>query len=250
MLGRAFTILAVLAGLAGIMVAHFYLRPHIEQLVETRDNNLTQWKSQERRANGLQRNLTETETKLVDTEQTLEETQNRLVSETTRADTQTQLATQLQSKLSETEEALLASRQEMAAWNALGLAVEQVKFIIASEKELRDINAVLEDEKLVLMADNKRKQQIIDELIGPDGDVPLPPGTKGLVLVVDPKWRFVVLDIGESGGAIRNGVLMVSREGKLVAKVRITKVYEDRCIANVMSGWEFGDILEGDKVLY
>jgi hypothetical protein len=35
-----------------------------------------------------------------------------------------------------------------------------------------------------------------------------------------------------------------------VAKVRIMSVYPDRCIANVMSGWDFGDILEGDLVIH
>jgi len=250
MLGRAFTIIALLAGLAAIVVTQFFVRPHLEQIIETRDLNFTQWKSQERRANNLQRDLRETETKLVDTEKTLEETQGRLTSETMRADTQTQLAQTLQDRLRKTEEDLRTSQQELAQWSALGLTVAQVRGLIASEKALKEMNAVLEAEKEVLVKVNKRQKDIIDDIIGPNDPVPLPPGTKGSVLIVDPKWKFVVLDIGEQDGIEPRGELMVSRDGILVAKVRITNVYADRCIANVLPGWDFGDIIEGDQVFY
>ena len=73
---------------------------------------------------------------------------------------------------------------------------------------------------------------------------------KGKVLVVDPKWNFVVLDVGEKQGAVQNGVLMISRNSKLVAKVRIMNVLADRSIANIMPGWKLAEVMEGDYVLY
>ena len=40
--------------------------------------------------------------------------------------------------------------------------------------------------------------------------------------------------------------MLVSRDGKLVAKVRIKQVEPDRCIANVIPGWKITDVVEGD----
>ena len=78
----------------------------------------------------------------------------------------------------------------------------------------------------------------------------LPVGLAGKVLVVDPKWSFVVLNIGEKQGAVRRGVLLVSRNSKLIGKVRISSTQAERSIANIMPGWKLGEIAEGDQVLY
>jgi hypothetical protein len=75
------------------------------------------------------------------------------------------------------------------------------------------------------------------------------PDLRGKVLVADPKWEFVVLDIGEDGGAKVNGELLVSRNGRLVAKIIIRDVQKDRAIANLMPGWKLGDVSEGDQVI-
>jgi hypothetical protein len=77
---------------------------------------------------------------------------------------------------------------------------------------------------------------------------PMPANLRGKVLAVDPKWDFVILDIGLKQGVVERGVLLVNRDGRLVAKLRVTKAEEDRCFANVMPG-RLGDILEGDQVL-
>jgi len=69
------------------------------------------------------------------------------------------------------------------------------------------------------------------------------------VLVTDPKWNFVVLNIGEDQGVLERGELLVNRDGKLVAKVIVRSVQKDRSIANVMPGWELGEVMEGDQVI-
>jgi len=43
--------------------------------------------------------------------------------------------------------------------------------------------------------------------------------------------------------------LLVNRDGRLVAKVKITSVQKNRCVANVMPGWQLGDVIEGDLVI-
>jgi len=71
---------------------------------------------------------------------------------------------------------------------------------------------------------------------------------RGKIVVVDPKWDFVVLNIGEDQGVLENGELLVSREGKLLAKVIVRSVQKDRAIANLVPGWKFSDVMEGDDV--
>ena len=66
--------------------------------------------------------------------------------------------------------------------------------------------------------------------------------------MVDPKWDFVVLDIGDDQGVSADGELLVSREGKLVAKVIVRSLEKDRCIANIIPGWKLGEMIEGDEV--
>ena len=47
---------------------------------------------------------------------------------------------------------------------------------------------------------------------------------------------------------LENGELLVSRDGKLVAKVIVRTMEKDRCIANVVPGWKLGELIEGDQV--
>ena len=67
-------------------------------------------------------------------------------------------------------------------------------------------------------------------------------------MVVDPKWDFVVLNIGSDQNLKEKGQLLVSRNGKLVAKVIVSSIQKDRSIANVMPGWKLGQVIEGDEV--
>jgi hypothetical protein len=71
---------------------------------------------------------------------------------------------------------------------------------------------------------------------------------KGKILVVDPKWDFVVLDIGIDQGVKEDGELLVSRDGKLVAKVIVRSVEGSRSIANIVPGWKIEQVIEGDDV--
>jgi hypothetical protein len=67
-------------------------------------------------------------------------------------------------------------------------------------------------------------------------------------MVVDPKWDFVVLNIGEDQGLLPDGELLVSRDGKLIAKVIVRSIQKDRSIANLVPGWKLGEVIEGDQV--
>ena len=126
-----------------------------------------------------------------------------------------------------------------------------MKALVDRERKQREEIAVLGEEKKILDRQVKKLQAKVDQYEqGTEAVVELPPGLKGNVLVVDPKWNFVVLDIGESNGVLPKGVMMVSRDSKLVAKVKIVSVEQNRSIANIMPGWKLGEVMEGDRVLY
>ena len=80
-------------------------------------------------------------------------------------------------------------------------------------------------------------------------DVELPADLHGQVLVADPKWDFVVLNVGQNQGVLEDGIMLVNRNGRLVAKVQVRSVQSDRSIANVLPNWKLGDVMEGDQVI-
>ena len=67
----------------------------------------------------------------------------------------------------------------------------------------------------------------------------------GTVSVIDTATDKVV---GEIEAGVKPRGLAVSRDGKLVAKARVTSVRQDRCVASLVPGWEFSEVLEGDIV--
>jgi len=103
-------------------------------------------------------------------------------------------------------------------------------------------------EYAVLQHDRDRIFTRLQLYEGTNTVVYLPPALKGKIMVVDPKWDFVVLNIGDDQGVKQNGELLVSRDGKLVAKVIVRTLEKDRAIANIVPGWKLGDVIEGDEV--
>ena len=250
MLLRVFLILAILAGIGTVAVTQFMVKPHIQGIIGERDTNKQNWDRELTRANKLNKDLKTTQETLATTEKSLEETKTSLVAMTSRATEQERRANGLQQTLDTTKRDLTTAQQDLAAWKTLGVPVEQVSQIIVSEKRFRELTEIQRQEQLVLLKENGRLSNMIADLTNQE-DLPVPmPGAKGTVVAVDPKWNFVVLDVGEKGGARQKGVFLVSRNGKLVGKVRVTNVQADRSIANVVPGWQLDEIVEGDQVVF
>jgi hypothetical protein len=246
---RISLILAILAGLGVIGVSQFMLRPHIQGIIEVRDDNKRKWDDAEGRYRKTRAELGETKTKLESTEKNLEETKTQLVATTAKAESEEKRANGLQQNLDSSRRDLKVARDENEAWRGTGLKVEQVKELIASEKKLRNDKEVLIGENTMLVKTVKQKDAELDRFRGTVEDPFVPREVRGKVIVVDPKWDFVVLDVGTGKGVPDKGVLLVSRNGELVAKVRVMSVQEQRSIANIMPGWKLKDIMEGDAVL-
>jgi len=247
---RVFLILAILAGIGTVAVTHFMVRPHIQSIVDERESNKQNWQKELARANKLTKDLKTTQDKLASTEKALDETKSELVAMTAKATEQQQRADTLQANLDNTKRDLTAAQQDLAAWRALGIPVEGVAQLIESEKRYRERVGILQQEIQVVMKENERKQRIIDDLTNVEERPVDMPGVKGTIVAVDPKWNFVVLNVGEKAGARPKGIFMVSRNGKLVGKVKVATVHPDTSIANIMPGWQLEEIVEGDQVIF
>src|SRR5206468_6206062 len=114
---------------------------------------------------------------------------------------------------------LKAAQDDLYAWTNSGVRVDEVKGLVASVKALqRESEALIEENKL-FRADIKKKDIELANLRGNPQDPFVPRDVRGKVLVVDPKWNFLVLDVGTKIGVPPRGVLLVSRNGELIAKV-------------------------------
>jgi hypothetical protein len=48
---------------------------------------------------------------------------------------------------------------------------------------------------------------------------------------------------------VKNGVLMISRDGKLIGKAKVRRVETGRSIADLLPGWSLAEVREGDQVM-
>jgi hypothetical protein len=200
--------------------------------------------------------LASTKTELKKTTADLKQTKAELEASTAAKDKaeaevaqQTKRADKLAEDLTKTRGERDAAQQDLAAYKATGVTPQQILGMNKEFKTLQDNLAVAETETKVLARKVKKLETELAVYKDKDFFVPLPASLKGKVLVADPKWNFVVLNVGEDQGVLERGELLVNRNGKLVAKIVVRSVQKDRCIANVLPGWELGEVMEGDLVI-
>ncbi len=251
MLLRICLVIAILAGAGVILVGHLKVRPHIEGIIEQREKNAKDRDTEKAAKTKALAQLKTTTEKLKETETKLGETQTQLAAATKQIETEKKNSNSLKDQLAALQEKYTDSQQKLARWADIILDPVQVKEVIASEKKLiQDIQALNDEKKILakLLKDTRAELWLIKN---PTDEPEMRAGLKGRVLVVDPKWSFVLLDVGDKDGVVKNGVFMVSRNSKLVAKVRVTSLQgTDKCIANIMPGWKLGEVMEGDYVIY
>ena len=253
MLLRISLIVAILAGIGVIVVSQLTLRNHITEIIGARDQNAKDRDQEKDRANKAESALKKTTGELTQTKTKLDSAEKELASAKTRLSDEQRRVAGLTKDLETVRAERTDAQQKLSRYELTGLQPEQIKTTLEELKKTLAQNSAIEEEKKILNRRLIALQARLDELIGKDEEAgtPLPPGLKGKVAVVDPKWDFVVLDIGEKQGVLQNGIMMVSRNSKLVGKVKIVTVYPERSIANVLPGiWKVGDVQEGDQVLY
>jgi len=136
------------------------------------------------------------------------------------------------------------ARTELARYQNIGLQPEEIVHVAAQLTSLRTALAKSEKQKALF------KQQItfLTEQAGGCYAL-LPPGLQAKVVRYDPKWRFVVLNAGTEQGMCKNAELLIGREGRFVGKIKINSVEKEQSIGNLVSGWQLGEIVEGDLVI-
>jgi multidrug efflux pump subunit AcrA (membrane-fusion protein) len=249
MLLRISLIVAILAGIGAGVVSYIEITDKVPALVKQRDDekDLKLAKIDElHKTNAI---LVKTTFELKQTKEELAETQSARDKAIARAEDQTKRADELNDKLTKAMQERDDAQNQLAAYKATDLTPEQV---LKLNKNLKDAYAQIDainTEKQILQRTLTSTKAELGKFKGENPDIMLRADLKGKVMVVDPKWDFVVLNVGEDQGAIQDGELLVSRSGKLVAKVIIRSVQKDRCIANVMPGWKLAEPVEGDEVI-
>jgi hypothetical protein len=250
MLMRICLIAAIVLGLAAGVVNLVEVRDKIQTTIKERDDyHATADKETSEHAK-YQKLAKDTQTKLDATNTLLVATITERDSAVAQSAQDKQRADTAEATLKQAQADRDAAQNELAAWKALGIPLENIKATLASLKDVTEERDAIQEEKKVLQASLDRAQDKLDSILNPDHEVKMPPGLKGKVLVADPRYDFVILDIGINQGVKEEGKLLVNRNGKLIAMVRIKSVDADRSIANVMPGWKLSDVMEGDEVLY
>jgi len=246
---RISLIIALVAGIAALAVSQLRVAKDIEDRkteLKTTQDSLTASQSAEAKAKKDAKEATAAADKA---KKELETTKSDLATTSDKADQQEKRANELETRLNKTTQERNDSQAKLAAWEALGPTPDQIRVIMAENKKLVRENNAVSDENKLLARNLKQVRSELDILTGVKDKVELPAGLKGKIVAVDPKYEFVVLDIGLDDGVLARGEMLVNRSGRLVAKVRILTAEAHRCVANVVGDWKQGEIMEGDVVI-
>jgi hypothetical protein len=249
MLVRISLILAILAGIAVGVLNFVKVKEKITVLQSDLKRETEAHQKFEKDYRFTKSSLDKTNVILKQTIATLEATTAEKDKALTDLASTTKRADKLTEDLTKTRQERDTAQQDLAAYKVSGLTPEQVAAISKDMKKLQDeLTGVQEENKLLGQKIRSLKNELA-RYVTPDYHVPLPAHLKGKVVVADPKWNFVVLNVGENQGVLAHGELLVNRNGRLVGKVVVQTVRKDQSIANVMPGWDLGEIMEGDQVI-
>jgi len=250
MLLRISLIVAILASIGSLLVSHLQVSKKITGLETDLSTTQAQLQQTSQDLMDAQAELQSTKELAAETQKSLDQTTQRLADVTTRKDQQEQRANRAEADLNKTRTQLTAAQRDLAAWKALDIPVDEVRDRLALLIKANRALVALQGENGLML---NKITQLKNRLMVYEGDVLPPvemPGLKGKVVAVNPKWDFVVLDVGGKQGALPRGEMLVSRDGKLVGKIRITRVEDNRSIANVLPAWKQADVQVGDLAMY
>jgi hypothetical protein len=245
---RISLIIAVVAALAVGGINFFVVKDKLTALVTDRNFNRDGWHATQAALTKTNAILVKTESTLKQTQQELADTQSERDKAVANAAAQTKRASDLSDKLTKTTAERDDAQNQLAAYKTTGFTAEQVAKLGKTLKDAQEAIEAGNQEKAVLQKAIARMRTRLDKYEGTNTDIVLRADLKGKIVAVDPKWDFVVLNIGDDQGVKENAELLVSRDGKLVAKVIISKLEKDRSIANLVPGWKLGEVIEGDVV--
>ncbi|HWW03439.1 MAG TPA: hypothetical protein VNZ64_27295 [Candidatus Acidoferrum sp.] len=249
MLLRLSLIIAIIAGLAVGTLNFLKTKEKIVNLVNDRNNEKSLKETALNDLHNTQQQLAKTNAILKQTQAELASTKDERDKAVAEAADKTKKLETVTTERDNIRKERDLAQADLEAYKVTGLTPPQILAMNKQYKELQKENDLLGKIALERM---HKIQALTNELAiykSPDYVVPLPANLRGKVLVTDPKWNFVVLNIGQDQGVLEYGELLVNRDGRLVAKVKVRSVQKDRSIANVMPGWQLGEVMEGDQVI-
>lgn len=131
-----------------------------------------------------------------------------------------------------------------------GHSADELKSQAAKAQEeltaVRGEQRLLQDNLQTANAETARLQKLVRVAQGQDQ---VPPGLTGKIETVNRTWNFVVLNVGDKDGVVRNVTLIVYRDSTYVGKVKVVSTEEHTAVADILPEWSKGDIQSGDDVL-
>jgi flagellar biosynthesis/type III secretory pathway chaperone len=246
---RILLVITILAGAAACVVGFMQVKDIIVTTRAARDEFHNKYTTEQGARKTAETKLKKSQADLAETTSKLNDTQSQLEAANSKNAELTTQNTDLTGKLAKMTDRADTAEQKLEQWNQLP-PPEQIKGIIADLAKTKQARDAVVSENKLLLASRNDLQERWDRIFGSTAPVILPKGLKGKILAVDPKYDFVVLNIGDEQGAKERGEMMVEEHGKLLGKVRITTVKKDTCVANILPGWQRGEIMEGDQVIY
>jgi len=188
--------------------------------------------------------LQATKQDLADTREELASTKNEL------DETKTELAA-AHEQITELSDTIDQKEAELAIANGRITQLEQDKTNLQIQIDDLNDQLVAADEEMRDLADQVQTlDKIIKDMeIDQGGKKILDPDLVGHVMVVNPAWNFVILDIGSDNGLVTDAEMLVHRNDQLVGKVKISSVEKDMSIAEIVSDWQQEPVNEGDYVI-
>ena len=248
MLIRISLIVAIVAALAAGALNIFQVRDKINMLTSQRNDE----RGQKQKALGdlasTRQELTKTKDNLTQTQQELTDTKSQRDKAVADAKEQIKRASDLSDKLAKMTQGFNDVQAQLAAYTATTLSPDQVMALNKTLKNTQNALEAVKGENVVLQRAVNRLNNQLAGFVGTNYVVRLRADLEGKIVAVDPKWSFVVLNIGEDQGVLEDGEMLVSRDGKLVAKVIVRSVQKGHSIANIVPNWRLGDVIEGDEV--
>ena len=249
MLLKVSLIIAILASVGTLVLSHLQLDGKVRAIQDELQTTMSDRDAARKDADTAKKDYRKAKEEAEQTAKELADTQSNLEIAMSNWKTQQERADKFEAAHKQATAELVDASRELSAWRALSIPLDQIRNRLAEADKIKLANEVLAEEKKVMarkIGDLDRRLKIYEQ--DKETVPPLPP-MKGKVLAVEPKWDFVVIDLGANQGVVERGELLVSREGKLVAKVRVARVEPDRSIANILPEWKQADVNEGDLVL-
>jgi uncharacterized protein YoxC len=197
--------------------------------------------------------------RLNDTRVGLESTRTALGETSNTLAATTQDLTKTQETLKKTEADLESTKQTVAQKTEQLADLTQKNETLASDvDQKKDVIAKLTDKvtdtEAKIEATKRYVEKLQKDLEGcragrSEGQTP---GLQGQIVVVNPQWRFVVIDVLPDASPVAYTDLTVQRNDKLVGKVRVSEVLRDRrfALADILPEWQQLPVAAGDYVFY